>query len=122
MQTPDVLEQAILNSLDDMKAIDVVSIDVKHVTSTFDKIIICSGTSNRHVKSIAEKTVRNLKDQGLRAMSMEGENTAEWVLIDYVDIVVHVMKQEVRDYYQIERLWSHEIETGEFTEEPPSRL
>jgi len=99
------LEKIVIKALKELKAIDIVTIDVKHVTSITDAMIICTGTSSRHVKSIADKVLQNLSIEKIKPLSVEGENEGEWVLIDIVDIMVHIMQQRTRDFYQLETLW-----------------
>lgn len=92
--------------LDDLQAFDIKSIDVKDLTSLTDMMVFCSGRSTRHVKSLAENLIDTLKKEGLRPMSVTGTDSSEWVLIDYNDILVHIMKPDVRAFYNIESLWS----------------
>jgi ribosome-associated protein len=100
------LKQLILTALDDMKAVDVVELDVKGKTSVTDLIIIASGTSSRHVKSIAANVALDAKKQDSQPLGVEGETEGEWVLVDLGDIVVHVMQPHVREFYSLEKLWS----------------
>ena len=81
-------------------------IDVQQKTSITDAMIVCSGTSSRHVKSIATQLVQKAKELGRQPLGVEGENGSEWVLVDFADAIVHVMQANIRDYYQIEKLWS----------------
>lgn len=105
---PDLhsLRERVLAALDDLKAKDVKEIDVRGKTSVTDIIIVASGTSSRHVKSIADEVVRQLKGLGAPPLGVEGEREGEWVLVDLGDIVVHVMLPRVREFYALERLWS----------------
>ena len=100
------LRSRVLNALDDLKALDVKEIDVRGKTSVTDLIVVASGTSTRHVKSIADEVVRQLKGLGAPPLGVEGEREGEWVLVDLGDIVVHVMLPRVREFYGLERLWS----------------
>jgi len=100
------LHDLVLESLDDMKARDVVVIDVQKVTSVTDLMIICSGTSNRHVKSISENLVSTAKHQSVLPLGVEGANEGEWVLVDLGDILVHIMLPKVREFYSLEKLWA----------------
>jgi ribosome-associated protein len=101
-----MLRQRVLAALDDLKARDVVEIDVRGKTSIADRLIIASGTSSRHVKSIADEVVRFAKQAGVLPLGVEGQDEAEWVLVDLGDIIVHVMLPRIREFYGLERLWS----------------
>ncbi len=107
MQSEQIKTLAI-NTLDDLKAIDVVVLDVQQLTSITDTMIICSGRSNRHVKAIADNLVEIAKKQGVRPLGIEGEQQAEWVLVDLNDVIVHIMIPETRTYYQLEKLWGYQ--------------
>ena len=92
--------------LDDMKAIDIVSIDVRHLTSITDFMIVASGRSDRHVRAIADAVVERCKSAGIPSLGVEGMVSSEWVLIDLADVIVHVMLPKTRDFYEIEKLWA----------------
>ena len=94
------------SALEELKAKDVVQIDVRGKSSVADFMLIASGTSSRHVKSIAEEVVRFAKNLGVMPLGMEGEREAEWVLVDLGDVIVHVMLPRVREFYALERLWT----------------
>jgi len=100
------LLQTTLQALDDMKAVDVRVIDVREQTSITDIMVIASGTSTRHVKAVADRVEEAAKAIGVRPLGVEGQQGAEWILIDLVDVVVHVMLPEVRAFYALEKLWS----------------
>ena len=102
----DRLLEIVLTALDDMKGVDVRVIDVRELTSITDRMVIVSGTSTRHVKALAENVTLQAKQHGYQPLGIEGENTAEWVLVDLADVVVHVMMPEIRDFYALEKLWS----------------
>lgn len=100
------LRDLVVEALEDMKAQNITVIDVRGKTSITDFMIIASGTSDRHVKSIAESVAFKAKQQGEPAMGQEGVTDGEWALIDLNGVVVHVMQSKVRDFYQLERLWN----------------
>ena len=102
----DRLLEIVLAALDDMKGVDVRVIDVRELTSITDRMVIVSGTSTRHVKALAENVALQAKQHGYQLLGVEGENAAEWVLVDLVDVVVHIMLPEIRDFYALEKLWS----------------
>ncbi len=100
------LHRTVTTALDDLKARETREIDVRGKTSVTDLIVITSGTSTRHVRSIADEVVRAAKKAGLPPIGVEGEREAEWVLVDLGDIVVHVMLPRTREFYGLERLWT----------------
>jgi len=102
----EVLLRTIHAALDELKAKDAVEIDVRGKTSVCDYMVIASGTSTRHVKSIADEVVKNAKQLDCQPLGVEGEREAEWVLVDLGDVVVHVMLPRVREFYALERLWT----------------
>ncbi len=100
------LRDTLVAALEDLKAVDIREIDVRGKTSITDLIIVASGTSSRHVKSIADEVQRKARDVGAALLGIEGEREGEWVLVDLGDAVVHVMLPKVREFYGLERLWS----------------
>jgi ribosome-associated protein len=100
------LNQLIVKALEDIKGQQIVELDVTQLTDVMDHLIIATGTSNRHVKSLANNVVEELKNSGFRPLGVEGYEGGEWVLVDYGDTVVHVMLQSTRDFYELEKLWS----------------
>ena len=106
------LLQAITAALEDMKAVNVKVIDVRGLTDVADTLIVASGTSDRHVRSIAERIIEQAKTSGMRPLGTEGEREGEWVLVDLQDIVVHVMLPRVREFYALERLWDAGMTQG----------
>jgi ribosome-associated protein len=100
------LRQRVVAALEDLKAKDVREIDVRGKTSIADTLFIASGTSARHVKSIADEVVKFAKEAGTMPLGVEGQTEAEWVLVDLGDIIVHVMLPRIREFYGLERLWT----------------
>ena len=96
------------NALDDGKAQNLVELDVRGMTTVTDHMLICSGTSSRHVKALADNLVKTCKDAGHQPHGVEGLDDAEWVLVDLGGVVAHVMQQQARAFYQLEKLWSVE--------------
>ncbi|MFQ5642110.1 MAG: ribosome silencing factor [Thiogranum sp.] len=105
MQT-EALKQVALKALDDLKGTDVVAFDVRDMTPVTDFMIVASGTSDRHVKSLADAVVQASKQAGVAPLGIEGEREGEWVLVDLGDVVVHVMQPRIREFYALEKLWS----------------
>jgi len=114
------LKKLVIDCLEDMKARDIVELDVAEVSGFTDYMIICTGNSNRQVKAIADHVALEAKRQGHPAHGSEGGTTAEWVLIDLGDIIVHVMQQNARDFYQLEKLWNPEFNTDSDTDQSSS--
>jgi len=109
MQTEQMIELA-QKVLEDMKAKDVVELDVKGKSSVTDVMLIASGTSKRHVASIADDLIEKVKAAGMLPLGVEGQDVGDWVLVDLGDIVVHIMMPDARSFYDLERLWSFEEE------------
>lgn len=101
----DALLAAILKSLDDDKAEDIVQIDLRGKTEIGDYMVICSGRSTRQVSAISEKLAQMVKDDFGRTPKVEGKDIGDWVLIDTGDVIVHVFRPEVREFYQLEKMW-----------------
>ena len=99
------INDLVLNSLEDMKAVDIMSIDVTGKSSMTDVLFFATGNSTRHVKSIAENVVIDAKKSKLDVIGTEGKGSAEWVLVDLNDVIVHVMLESTREFYQLEKLW-----------------
>lgn len=99
------LAQVVLDALSDMKAVNVKALDVRGITDITDTMVVASGTSDRHVKSIADRVVQRCKEAGFRPYGIEGERDGEWVLLDLNDVVLHVMLPRVREFYALEKLW-----------------
>ena len=103
MKTP--LVTLVENAVDDIKGLDRKLIDVRVLTTITDYMLVCTGTSNRHVKSIADNIIRQAKEAGFRPLGVEGLEAGEWVLVDLGDVVAHVMQAQARAFYQLEKLW-----------------
>jgi ribosome-associated protein len=99
------LEKLVLAALTDMKAVNIRVLDVRGITDVADTMIIASGTSDRHVRAVAENVTMMAKKQGLRPRGVEGARDGEWVLVDLQDVLVHVMLPRVREFYALEQLW-----------------
>jgi len=104
--SPELLLSLVQGALDEIKAKDITQIDVRGKTSIADYLVVASGTSTRHVRSIADEVVQHAKRAGAMPLGVEGEHEAEWVLVDLGDVIVHVMLPRVREYYALERLWT----------------
>ncbi len=100
------LKAIVVAALEELKAVDLKVLDVRRIASFTDLMIIASGTSSRHVRALADKVIERCKAAGVRPLGLEGERDAEWILVDLGDIVVHVMSPAMRDYYNLEKLWS----------------
>jgi ribosome-associated protein len=108
--TIEQLQQIVIEALEDLKAVNIKHINVEGVAGFTDRMIFASGTSSRHVKSIANSVVVAAKKAGITALGMEGEDVGDWVLIDLGDVVVHIMIPDTREFYDIERLWNEQLE------------
>jgi ribosome-associated protein len=107
MSSDQTLLDLVLDALDEMKAKNVASLDVRDLTSVADDMVIASGTSNRHVKALADNVVERAKKAGYAPLGTEGENGAEWILVDLGDVIVHLMLPATREFYDLERLWKN---------------
>lgn len=100
------LSDLVVEALEEVKAKDIVTLDVRQLTTVTDYMIVASGTSNRHVKALAEAVAEKSSEAGHRPQGIEGESGSEWVLLDLQDALVHVMLPRVREFYNLEKLWS----------------
>jgi ribosome-associated protein len=102
----DELKTIARQALEDRKGLNIIEFDVRDMTSVTDFMVIASGTSDRHVKSLADAVVVACKQAGVQPLGVEGEREGEWVLVDLGDVVVHVMQPRTREFYALEKLWS----------------
>lgn len=105
MNEPTPLLDLVIEAAEEIKAVELKALDVRALTTITDHMVICTGTSNRHVKSIAENMVVKAKAAGFKPMGIEGADAGEWVLVDLGDVVAHVMQAQARAFYQLEKLW-----------------
>lgn len=117
MQT-DTLKSLVVEALEELKARDVVELDVAALTSVTDVMVVASGTSSRHVSALADNVVEKAKEAGLRPLGIEGQQSGEWVLVDLGDVIAHVMMPETRQLYDLERLWADLPTDSQRTETP----
>lgn len=115
MQTEELTE-LVVKALEDLKAQDIKAIDVRGKTAITDMMVIASGTSDRHVKALADSVVIKAKEAGVMPLGTEGQGDNEWVLVDLNDVVVHVMLPRVRDFYNLEKLWLTDASAAEESE------
>lgn len=105
MQTEDLLK-IVLTVLDDRKGQHITTLDVREKTSFTDYMVVVTGTSSRHLKSLCDHVAETVKEQGVMPLGIEGDMGSEWVLLDLGDVIVHAMTAETREFYQLEKLWS----------------
>ena len=103
------LRKIIISTLDNNKAQDIISIDLKDKSSMADYMIIASGTSSRHIQSLSEQVLYKLKDNGVTDSKIEGKDSSEWKLVDGIDLIVHIFHPEKRRFYELEKMWSELI-------------
>ncbi len=111
--TPEQLRELACTALESMKSVDLTVIDVGEKSSFADWMIVVSGTSQRHVKSLASEVVDQSKKAGNRPLGVEGETDGNWILVDLGDVLVHVMTREAREFYSLEKLWQVELGSGQ---------
>jgi ribosome-associated protein len=98
-------QEIAVQALDDLKAFNIKTIDVQGVSSITDNMVIATGTSSTHVRALADNIIKKAKEQGIKPLSLEGTETAEWVLVDLGDVIIHIMQPRTRDFYYLEGLW-----------------
>ncbi len=104
METAELLEFAV-SKIEDMKGRDIVKLDVRGKSSITEFMLVCSGNSKRHVQSIADNVNKEVRASGISPIGFEGQDSGEWVIVDLDDVVIHVMQEQTRDFYQLEKLW-----------------
>jgi ribosome-associated protein len=102
----NALKDLAVDALDDIKGIEIVALNVEGQTDIADHMVVASGSTSRQVKALADSVIEKAKAAGVRPLGVEGQETSEWVLIDLGDVIVHVMLPKVREFYDLERLWS----------------
>ena len=103
------IKKIIEKTLDNNKAVDIISIDLKNKTSVADYMIIASGTSSRHIQSLSEQVLEELKNNGIKNSKIEGKDSGEWKLVDGIDLIIHIFHPEKRKFYELEKMWSELI-------------
>ena len=103
------LKNKIINSLEDIKAVNPIAIDVTRISSLTDFMVIASGTSNRHIAAMSEHVLEDLKETNISGIKIEGQGGDDWVLVDGGDVVIHLMSADAREFYDLESLWDPEL-------------
>jgi ribosome silencing factor RsfS/YbeB/iojap len=106
---PSIMKDLVVTALEDVKGVDIQVLKIDDISDFADYMVVVSGTSDRHVRSLASNAIDELRKNGVRAIGSEGEELGEWILVDFADVVVHVMREEVRAFYEIEKLWGEDI-------------
>lgn len=115
------LRDHVVAALEDLKGVNIVTLDVAALTPMTDYMVLVTGTSNRHVKALVDTANESSKAIGIQPLGIEGRESYDWVLVDLADVIVHVMNEEARNFYELERLWSELDEAGD-TEEVSDSL
>jgi ribosome-associated protein len=106
------IADTVVDALENLKARDIRVLDVRKMTSITDTMIVASGTSDRQVRSLADNVIKKCKEAGERPIGVEGIESGEWVLVDLADVLVHVMLPKIRDFYNLEKLWTSAPDAG----------
>jgi ribosome-associated protein len=106
---PLKMKDLVVAALEDLKGVDIQALKIDDISDFADYMVVVSGTSGRHVCALASNVIDTLRQSDIRAIGSEGEELGEWILVDFADVVVHVMREEVRAYYEIEKLWGEDI-------------
>ena len=106
---PSKMKDLVVTALEDVKGVDIQVLKIDDISDFADYMIVVSGTSDRHVRSLASNAIDHLRKAGIRAIGSEGEELGEWILVDFADVVVHAMREEVRAFYKLEKLWGEDI-------------
>ena len=109
MEKNSDLKSLILETLDSNKALDIISIDLKNKSSMADYMIIASGTSSRHIQALSEMVLEKLRVNGIKNSKIEGKESADWKLVDGIDLIVHIFHPDKRKFYELEKIWSEVI-------------
>ena len=104
METQQMLD-TVIDALESIKAEDIKSMPVEHLTDVMSNIVVCTATSGTHAKALANHLTKTAKEQHIEILGVEGESKSDWVLVDLGDIVAHIMREETRNFYQLEKLW-----------------
>lgn len=109
----EYLGELVMEALEDLRAVNPVVLDVRGRTSITDLMVVATGTSNRHVKSLADRVIERAKEAGIRPLGVEGADGAEWILVDLGDVVAHVMSEQTRELYRLEHIWGVDDEDAD---------
>lgn len=102
----EALKALVIDALDDIKGQDIVALDVQKQTDIADHMVVASGNTSRQIKALVDNVLQKAKAEGVEVLGVEGEDSGEWILVDLADVIVHVMLPAVREFYDLERLWS----------------
>lgn len=107
MLSSEQLSKIVVHAMEELKAQNIKVLDVRNISSVTDFLVISSGTSNRQVSAIADKVIKDAKSNGQPILGIEGKHPSEWILVDLGEVVAHIMQPHIRDFYQLEKLWSN---------------